>query len=307
MAGTVVLSDPEQLPRMAAALTRHGESLRAAADEATVASAWFEQQVAGVIVDFRARVRRAEAELAAVAPDDESGRAAALRRLEAAVRALEAAHRLRKQLSSTLADLDRTVRTHLRPVERAVENGTGQLSRFWERLGRAADAFRARLSGMSLPAAAAGPAAGSAPHSVAGQGNGSPATEPTEPIGPGGHVLVNVSDVDTSDSPVRGPSDFTKVPLAQVRDGLLRLERTVAPAVARGGGIEDMRLLDQRAGLGGHPASHVRVYEAFFGDTSIRLARGSDGRFTVINGYHRIWIAQQLGVDRLPAMVRSVP
>ncbi|GAB3904125.1 hypothetical protein GCM10029964_097160 [Kibdelosporangium lantanae] len=117
--------------------------------------------------------------------------------------------------------------------------------------------------------------------------------------------MVNLAEIDDSGSGVTGPLDFTKLSYEDTRTALTRLEEVIIPAVRAGAGVDRMRELDAQAGLADHPASYVRTYEGFFGSTGIKLACGPDGRFTVVNGNHRIRAARDAGVDALPVVVKE--
>lgn len=46
-----------------------------------------------------------------------------------------------------------------------------------------------------------------------------------------------------------------------------------------------------------------RTYQGFYGQDRIRLDRTGDGRIDVVNGRHRIELAREAGLDRVPAEV----
>ena len=51
--------------------------------------------------------------------------------------------------------------------------------------------------------------------------------------------------------------------------------------------------------------THSRsTYSGFFGDSAIKLSPRGDGRFGVENGFHRIWVARELGIQALPVRLR---
>ncbi|GAB1513539.1 hypothetical protein [Actinophytocola sp. KF-1] len=299
MAGTITLTDPGELPRMGAALAAHATAVRGARDAVGPASARLRDRVDRAIDGLCAQVAAAEAALAGA--QDPRARADAERRLRDAVARRDQAVALRRQLHDALQEMARAVGAHARAVEDLAPKAVDRLGRFWDQLTGADAAFRAQLARFGAPpafgrggvtgAAAARPAAAAGPSAP-------------ERAGPVGHVVVDLADIDVSDSGVAGPGSFQHVPFEEMRDGLLLLERVVLPEVRSGAGHARMRELDQLTGRVGAPVSHVRVYEAFFGDTCITLAPGPDGTLTVINGYHRIWLAGRLGIDRLPARVR---
>ncbi|HVK25255.1 MAG TPA: hypothetical protein VM677_28185 [Actinokineospora sp.] len=288
MAGDVIdITDVDALPRTATALTAHSAELRGVVSELASTSAKLEDQVERVLSGLRAGVDQAKAALAAVDPEDRAARAAAAAALALAERKLDAALIQQGILRRTLTTVTRSVTAETRGADRIIATGVGRLMALWAGLGRTLSTFHMPPSSSPAPTPAA------------------PA-ELTR-VGSAQHRMVDVSAIDASDSGVRGPEDFTKVSAEEMRAGLLLLERVILPAVSRGEGIEDMRARDTAARAAGGSADHVRVYEAFFGDSAIKLARAADGGLTVINGYHRIWLARRIGVERLPAEVRDVP
>lgn len=119
-----------------------------------------------------------------------------------------------------------------------------------------------------------------------------------------GFQTVAISDIDLSDSHVSSSDDFHKVSMSDMQAGLQKLQSVVAPAVAQGKDKDYFRELDQANGLS-YPDGYLRIYEAFYGDSPIRLEK-IGGRYQVINGYHRLFVAQKLGIASLPANVITV-
>lgn len=134
---------------------------------------------------------------------------------------------------------------------------------------------------------------------------GATATLPmnTVPGLPDGFALVQIEAINTSENPVTGRSDFKKgfspEDLAWAHEALLDV---VLPSLAAGKGIEYLRERDQAEGRIG-TRSYADTYSGFFGDASIKL-EWTGGSFNVTNGRHRIWVAQEIGVDTIVAKVR---
>jgi hypothetical protein len=123
-----------------------------------------------------------------------------------------------------------------------------------------------------------------------------------EPSAPGAGVRdVAIDQIDLSDSPIRGPADFHKVPYDDVVEGLGKLEEVVRPAVVDGADAGYFERLDAERGLS-YEHGYQRVYDAFYGTDAIRLERVGE-RYAVINGYHRLFVAQALGLATIPARV----
>jgi hypothetical protein len=116
--------------------------------------------------------------------------------------------------------------------------------------------------------------------------------------------LVPLSSIDSSDSQVTGPASFEKLSWVDAQWSTDALASVVAPAVSQGKGRDYFVQRDGREGRSGL-RSYAGVYDSYFGsDRAIKLTRGSGGRLSVINGYHRIWAAEQAGMTSIPARVR---
>jgi len=112
---------------------------------------------------------------------------------------------------------------------------------------------------------------------------------------------VPVGAIDVADTYVHGESDFQKVSHEDMVHGFERLENEVRPAVERGVDEEYFRTLDMQRRLDYQDGSQ-RVYEAFYGDDAVRLNKIGD-RYEMVNGYHRLYVAKELGIDTVPARV----
>jgi len=118
---------------------------------------------------------------------------------------------------------------------------------------------------------------------------------------PEGCDLVSLDLIDDSDSAVSGPGDFGKgYSPEDLRWAYGALDEVVLPALRRGLGADYFRDRDLREGRQG-TRSYADTYSGFFGDSAIKLDLGPNGRYTVTNGYHRIWVARQIGRSHVPA------
>lgn len=120
-----------------------------------------------------------------------------------------------------------------------------------------------------------------------------------------GIVDVPLAEIDLSDSYVQGPDDFKKVAVDTMISGLQKLESTVRSAVEKGADADYFSALDAQQGLA-YQDGYRCIYDAFYGDEPIRLEK-INGRYQVINGYHRLFVAQQLGLTAIPASVTVQP
>ena len=112
---------------------------------------------------------------------------------------------------------------------------------------------------------------------------------------------VPVDKIDASDTYVNGLEDFHKVSHEDMVNGLRTLQRDVHPAVESGADKEYFQNLDQKHGLD-YPNGTQKIYESFYGQDAIRLDKIGD-RYMVENGYHRIYVAKELGFPTIPARV----
>lgn len=142
-------------------------------------------------------------------------------------------------------------------------------------------------------------------------GNGSSATAPTgnggnstssSPRSPGTRSMEDIDLRKVIDD--RSSSlNFEKVSRDQVAWGLDRLKSVVEPALRMGKGLEYFASRDSAEGLSGE-RSYSGVYNWFYNSQhAIKLTRASGG-LVVSNGYHRLAVARELGIETLPAVVR---
>lgn len=117
--------------------------------------------------------------------------------------------------------------------------------------------------------------------------------------------MVPLDKIDLSDSHVAGSGDFKKVSPQTMIEGFQKLQDVVIPAVARGADADYFARLDASQGLD-NANGYLNIYHVFYGDIScIRLDKVGN-KYTVTNGYHRLFIARQLGITSVPAKVSPV-
>jgi hypothetical protein len=113
---------------------------------------------------------------------------------------------------------------------------------------------------------------------------------------------VPIHEVDMSEvEHVESTADFHKVSYEEMVEGYSKLDAVVKPAVAKGAGSEQLGEVDRAQGLD-YEHGYQRVYDAFYGDSSIRLEKDA-GSYRVVNGAHRLVVARDLGLDHVPARV----
>ncbi|HEY2221363.1 hypothetical protein [Actinomycetospora sp.] len=127
-------------------------------------------------------------------------------------------------------------------------------------------------------------------------------------IGSTDRVLVPLDRLVDLD-PISGPADFVKITPQEMMDGLRLLEDDLLPLLEPGTGRDDLRALDERAGLVGTARSLLAIYDVFFGgaEHAVVAVRRPDGRFEIQAGRHRLWVARRLHLNGLPVLVREVP
>ena len=328
-AGTLRISDPEELPHAAAALERYREGLAGVEVGVRVAAGRIERQAHDAVVQLEGRVRAAEQWVEAARRQDEDEQRKAEKALLAALRAARDARYEGDRIERALTDLHRAVGPAARTAEGLAGQGNRGLRRVWEQLGRASSAFAAALGRRRAPSSVADPGritSGGGRHDgpvetlldhVRDEIDDTVEDEVREvlademrrrypEIGDNGRVLVPLEDL-FDDGPVTGLADFLRISPREMQAGLRLLEDRILPALRRGGGHLAMEELDAQAGTTGSPDGFVGVYEAFFGgeERAVRAVPAPDGRLEVVAGHHRLWMARRLHLDALPVLVRG--
>lgn len=111
---------------------------------------------------------------------------------------------------------------------------------------------------------------------------------------------IPLSAIDTSDTHVNGPADFSEqVTYADMQQKFQILEKTVKPVVAQGNNDDYASRLYEPNGLRSEEGS---VYDFFYGGEAIRLVKMGD-HYKVDHGYHRLYVAKELDIDSVPARI----
>ncbi|GAK60502.1 hypothetical protein U27_00399 [Candidatus Vecturithrix granuli] len=110
-----------------------------------------------------------------------------------------------------------------------------------------------------------------------------------------------LKQIDFNQSHVKETKDFGKVAHVTMLEGFRKLREVVLSAVEQGADGDYFAKLDQEQGL---PYEHgyERVYDAFYGDDAIRVNKMGE-KYDVINGYHRLFVAKELGLETLPIQI----
>jgi hypothetical protein len=91
-----------------------------------------------------------------------------------------------------------------------------------------------------------------------------------------------------------------------VVEGFKKLEEIVQPGVDQGWTGDDFARVDAERGYD-YEHGYQRIYDAFYGTDAIRLDGSAGGQHTVVNGYHRLYVARQLGITSVPARIVGGP
>jgi hypothetical protein len=285
----------------------------------------FEAAASAVSAQSLGELERMDAEVQRSIDRWASKRAEAQRQVNAADRALRACHRdprancsgQEKALAEAqdwLARTEENLTTAKRCGERvraAAERFRQELSAYRRHLELELAAAAAFLGGLAAAAdayAAASVSGGGATDAAPGSwawampASGEADAPPETSIGTTDLFAAPLDRIDTSESGVTGRESFRKTGYATMREGTQRLDEVVLPAVRNGAGGEHFAAMDAQRGLD-YEHGYQRVYDAFFGDDSLRLDARADGSYGVTNGYHRIYVARELGLRTLPARI----
>jgi hypothetical protein len=301
-----VESDPDALRRIGFALRKLDHEVDVAASRAMSIA---EQTLRDVQDEHRRRVRdldraidalhAAEAALERCLSSRERSCAAESGRVSQAKRQVQRCEE-RVAISRRAVSTATRVRDDLQGTARRL---TSQMSgalegaqRFLRDRGLALDEYLAGASG-AFGLVPGGGAASVTAASVSGSRSGGDGSSSLIELQSTGVFEVPLELIDDSDSSVSDVGSFEKVSLADTRNGIELLQHEVLPSVRSG--------WDPHGGDGGGLSEEARaVARYYFGDTRVKLRRSADGSLTVVNGYHRIYAARELGVGSLPAEVQ---
>jgi|GEM_PF-3928445 len=120
-------------------------------------------------------------------------------------------------------------------------------------------------------------------------------------------VNTGIHDVQVSELPepegITGESSFEHLSKEEMRAGMERYqEMRTAIQSGEGASSDYWAEYDRQRGLSYHDG-YQNVYDSFYGNDAIRVAKDEDQYVDIINGRHRISLAREMGIDTLPAVV----
>ena len=119
-------------------------------------------------------------------------------------------------------------------------------------------------------------------------------------------IEKGIQSVDLSQLPevegVNGPDDFHKVSMEDMEKGLKKLD-FIINVINQGMGTVSSYWanIDAQKKLS-YANGYQRVYEAFYGNEPIRIEKDGNN-YSITNGRHRIWLANKMGINSLPASI----
>jgi hypothetical protein len=129
-----------------------------------------------------------------------------------------------------------------------------------------------------------------------------PSTLPRPPHG--GHWgFVDITDLDLVHNHVHSPADFKKESLEEMQRGWRVFWQEIYPALHQGADADHFYNADQEMGVS-HQYGTKKVFDAFLGLEPIRL-EPKNGRWDVMNGFHRIYAAKTLGLTKILANLQG--
>ena len=252
------------------------------------------ERIDAAVVERTAALASAEAAYEARTRQEGADCSSEARRVAQCQEDLADAQQARAVAGSAAAAHTPAAQRYTRETARLTSEGSGKLSQLAGRVEQYLNSSSASEPGVG--ASSSGPS---------NRGAGGPAGGPSAiPGAPDGYVLMPLTSVDTSDSAVTGSGNFTKgyspEDLAWAHNAL---HEQILPALRAGKGADYFQQKDLEANRYGS-RSLSDTYSGFFGDSAIKLEPGDNGRYKIANGYHRVWVAQQMGLSHVVVRLR---
>jgi hypothetical protein len=121
----------------------------------------------------------------------------------------------------------------------------------------------------------------------------------------GGIRDVPVSQINNPE--VNSPADFRPGSYEGLRRDLERLQR-LKPYIEAGQGEQTAETWDRQQKLGhyteqGYTRGYLDAYKTYYQTDPIALSPTGDGRYNIINGRHRVYLAQEMGLKTVSARI----
>jgi len=115
---------------------------------------------------------------------------------------------------------------------------------------------------------------------------------------------ININDLPDPEG-INSESNFKKISAEEMKKGLLLLQEMI-PTIKSGEGSNG-DYWSNRDSIEGHDYQDGFrcIYDSFYGLDAIRVTF-NNGRYMIINGRHRIWLAKRMGVDYLPVKLVEI-
>lgn len=254
-------------------------------------------------VSRRARLVSELTDVLAVLGDDEPLKAATAAALSRAKESLETGRRAAARIADVAERVAALQNSHVRNGQAFTEAARADLARRGGELG----AYRQAGAGLGTTALLGGSGGGGAARTLGGLALGSAAGRSPDGgaadaswLADRGFADVDVTLADYSDNPITGDFGRGGLGRADYRWAVTCWDEVIRPGLDRGMTREDFAARDAARGAR-PPRSYAEVYDMFLGDDPIQIDRRPDGTLRVGSGRHRIEIARELGVHRLPA------
>ncbi|MBK7179386.1 MAG: hypothetical protein IPH82_19770 [Chloroflexi bacterium] len=117
---------------------------------------------------------------------------------------------------------------------------------------------------------------------------------------------VELSQINPTD--IQSASDFANPEQYAGMRREAEMLKQMEPSLNQGADVETFHQWDQVNQIGHYtPDGYVRgyadVYHSYHGDEAVALSGKGDGTYDVINGRHRIAVAREAGLQKIPAKI----